>query len=138
MIYTIDGAKGTGKTKKIIDQANDALAKVKGHIVFLSTNSRYSMEIKPQIKFIDVSDEKIGTKECLIGFVKGLLCANYDIEYIFIDGMYKMMGVKLDSPEVAEFMATLEIVSEKTKVNFVLTISCDRSEMPQFLTKYLK
>ena len=74
----------------------------------------------------------------MIGFVKGLLSANYDIEYIFIDGMYKMMGVKLDSPEVAEFMATLEIISENTKVNFVLTISCDRSEMPQFLTKYIK
>lgn len=138
MIYTIDGAKGTGKTKKIIDQANDCLEKVKGHIVFLSTTSRYRMEIRPQIKFIDMSEEKIATKECLVGFVKGLLGANYDIEYIFIDGMYKMMGVALDSPEVAEFMATLEIISQKTKVNFVLTISCDRSEMPQFLTKYIK
>ncbi len=138
MIYTIDGAKGTGKTKRIIDRANESLTKVKGDVVFLSTTSRYRMEIKSQIKFIDVTAEKISCKECLIGFVKGMLCGNYDIEYIFIDGMYKMMGVALDSPEVAEFMATLDIISESRNINFVLTVSCDHSEMPQFLLKYIK
>ena len=107
-------------------------------VVFLSTTSRYRMEIKPQIKFIDVTAEKISSKECLIGFIKGMLCGNYDIEYIFIDGMYKMMGVALDSPEVAELMATLDIISESRNINFVLTVSCDRSEMPQFLLKYIK
>ena len=51
MITIIDGAKGSGKTKRIINAASDALAVSKGDIVFLATTTRYRTEIKPQIKF---------------------------------------------------------------------------------------
>lgn len=135
MITIIDGAKGSGKTKRILDKANGVLLETKGDAVFLATTTRYRMEIKPQIRFIDTVNEGINTKDALIGFLKGLLCGNYDIEYIFIDGFYKMMGVALDSPEVAEFFLALENLSKH--VNFVLTVSCDREAMPAFISKYI-
>ena len=97
MIKIIEGAKGTGKTKKIIETANYGLGERKGDTVFLSTTTRYRTEIKPQIKFIDAKGEGIVGKEMLFGFIKGMLAANYDIEYIFIDGVYKIMGVEIDS-----------------------------------------
>ena len=136
MIKLIYGSKGSGKTKKILDMANDALASTKGDVVFLATTTRYRMEIKPQIRFIDTVEEGISTKDALIGFIKGLLCGNYDIEYVFIDGFYKMMGVELDSPEVAEFFMALAGLSQNT--NFVLTVSCDLDKMPACIAKYVK
>ena len=41
MIKIIEGAKGTGKTKKIIETANYGLGERKGDTVFLSTTTRY-------------------------------------------------------------------------------------------------
>lgn len=138
MIYIIDGAKGTGKTKKIIDKANASLSESKGDTVFLATTTRYRMEIKSQIKFVDTVSEGINTKELLFGFIKGMIAANYDIEYIFIDGVYKMMGVEIDSSEMAElFMLLDKLGKSNSSVHFVLTISCDREKLPGFISKYL-
>lgn len=135
MIQIIYGEKGSGKTKKILDCATQALADSKGDVVFLAATSRYRMEIKPQIRFIDAIEEGIGSKDGLIGFVKGLLCGNYDIEYVFIDGFYKMMNVSIDSAESSEFFLALERLA--TGVNFVLTVSCDLDKMPAFIKKYI-
>ncbi|MBR1746660.1 MAG: hypothetical protein IJ735_00435 [Clostridia bacterium] len=135
MIKIIYGEKGSGKTKKILDGATQALAASKGDVVFVAATSRYRMEIKPQIRFIDAVEEGINTKDGLIGFVKGLLCGNYDIEYIFIDGFYKMMGVEIDSPESAEFFLALDRLAGS--VNFVLTVSCDLDKMPAYIKKYI-
>lgn len=137
MIKIIEGAKGTGKTKKIIDLSTAALEEKKGDAVFLSTTTRYRAEIKPQIKFIDAKSEGINGKEMLFGFIKGMLAANYDIEYIFIDGVYKIMGVEIDSPEMAELFMLLDKIGEGSDVHFVLTISCDREKLPAFIAKYL-
>lgn len=135
MINIIYGAKGTGKTKRILDAANGAIDKTKGDIVFLAATTRYRMEVKPQIRFIDAIDEGIHTKDGLIGFVKGLLCGNYDIEYVFIDGFYKMMGTTIDDPAVAEFFLALDNLA--AGVNFVLTVSCDKADLPPFIAKYV-
>lgn len=135
MITIIDGAKGTGKTKRILDKANGVLSEIKGDVVFLATTTRYRMEIKPQIRFIDAKTEGIANKDALVGFLKGLICGNYDIEYVFIDGFCKMLGTELDSNEVAEFFLALDSLAEK--VNFVLTVSCDREELPAFISKYI-
>ncbi len=137
MIKIIEGAKGTGKTKKIIETANYGLGERKGDTVFLSTTTRYRTEIKPQIKFIDAKGEGIVGKEMLFGFIKGMLAANYDIEYIFIDGVYKIMGAEIDSAEMAELFMLLGKLEEGTGVNFVLTISCEREKLPSFIAKYL-
>lgn len=134
MIKIIDGAKGSGKTKKIIDLANETLAKTKGDVVFLAATHRYSAEIKPSIKFIDAVEQGIDGKDALVGFIKGLICGNYDIEYVFIDGFYKVLNKKLDSEEVAEFFLILDGLS--SKVNFVLTVSSE-GELPAFIKKYV-
>ena len=135
MINVIVGAKGTGKTKKIIEAANKSLETSKGDSVFLTTTTRYRMEIKPAMKFIDMKEEGIVNKDMLVGFIKGMLAANYDIENVFIDGVYKMMGTTIDSPETAELLLLLE---RYAGVNFTLTISCDQDALPAFIAKYLK
>lgn len=137
MINIIYGAKGTGKTKKIIDLANENVLTQKGDIVFLAATSRYRMEIKSRIRFIDVLDIGINSKDGLIGFVKGLINGNYDIETIYIDGVYKMMRTTIDSEDMAEFMMAVDTLSSQG-IKFVLTISCDKENLPEFIRKYVK
>ncbi|HOO23407.1 MAG TPA: hypothetical protein PKY53_07035 [Clostridia bacterium] len=137
MINIIYGAKGTGKTKKIIDLANENVLTQKGDIVFLAATSRYRMEITSRIRFIDVLDIGINSKDGLIGFVKGLINGNYDIETIYIDGVYKMMRTTIDSEDMAEFMMAVDTLSSQG-IKFVLTISCDKENLPEFIRKYVK
>ncbi len=136
MIKIIYGGKGTGKTKRIIESVNSSLTSRKGDVIFLAATSRYRTEINASIRFIDTNDVGIQTKTGLIGFVKGLLSGNYDIEAIYIDGMYKMMNVALDDADVAEFMLALESLA--TNVEFILTANCDKEELPTFLAKYIE
>ena len=135
MIQIIAGEKGSGKTKKLINFVNDTAVSGKGIDVVLATTDRYRQEIKPEVRFIDVTEEGVNNFDRLIGFIKGLLCGNYDIEYVFIDGFYKMMNVSIDSAESSEFFLALERLA--TGVNFVLTVSCDLDKMPAFIKKYI-
>ncbi len=136
MIQTIIGAKGSGKTKKIIDLANKTVEIGKGMIVYLSVTARHRMEIKSSIRFIDVVEEKANDPSALIGFIKGMINANYDIEYIFIDGIYKMLSTTIDSDIMKDAIEQLKEISEKSQVHFIMTVSCAKEELPEFFKEF--
>ncbi|MBO5776609.1 MAG: hypothetical protein J6R35_04485 [Clostridia bacterium] len=131
MILIIYGSKGSGKTKKIIDQANSSIAKELGDIVFISDTSRYIREIKYQIRFTNSKESNIKSEDGLIGFIQGMIEANYDIRLFFIDGIARMIGKEIT--EMASFFERLQVISQKTEATFVLTISADYEELPDFL-----
>ncbi|HHU43221.1 MAG: ATP-binding protein [Bacillota bacterium] len=135
MIELIYGSKGTGKTKRIIDMAHQSLEKSDGFVVFLADTNRYVREIKYAIRFLNTKEIFIKGEENLVGFIKGLINSNYDIKEIFIDGVARMLGV--DIPEMGSFMNQLDQISEKYDIHFVLTISCDKENLPQFFSKYI-
>ena len=134
MITIIAGEKGSGKTKKIIDLANKESSGVN---VVLATTDRYRSEIKPEVRFVDTVEEGVHNFDRLVGFIKGVLCTNYDIENLFIDGAYKMIGSAIDSAEMAELIAALDAIGKSSQVNFVLTVSCATDKLPEFIKKYL-
>lgn len=136
MISIIYGEKGTGKTSKIIANANTVASK--GDIVFLSTTDRYRQEIKPQIKFVNCKDERVDNSQSLLGFIKGMLAANYDIEYIYIDGIYKMINATFDSDVMENFFLSLDEISTNGTVTFVLTVSCAKEKLPAYINRYIK
>ena len=46
------GPKGTGKTKAIIDYANQAKDSAKGHVVYVTDTDKYGFELKQPIRFL--------------------------------------------------------------------------------------
>ena len=137
MIQIIAGEKGSGKTKKLINFVNDTDVSGKGIDVVLATTDRYRQEIKPEVRFIDVTEEGVNNFDRLIGFIKGLLCGNYDIEYVFIDGVHKMLATEIGSSIMADFFMALDSIGDKSMVKFVLTVSCAVEKLPEFVKKYL-
>ncbi len=135
MIKIIYGAKGTGKTKQIIDMANDSVASQDGDIVFITDNPRYSHKIKYQIRFSTTDDADIKGEQALIGFIKGMLSANYDIKIMFIDGPARM--VNKDINDMANFYKEIEIIADKNNVEFVFTVSANKDDLPNFILKYI-
>ena len=70
MIKIIYGPKGTGKTKKLIQAANENAQDAKGLSVFITDNKRCMYDIARNIRFIDVADWAVAGEEALCGFVK--------------------------------------------------------------------
>lgn len=133
MISVIYGSKGTGKTKAIIDKANDLLETSKGSVIYITDTKDYIYELKHQIRYIMTKDYTIGSIAGFIGFLKGIIANDHDIEYIFIDGVARMANV-----EIGEMQAIFDTFEINKDINFILTISSDFEQLPDFIKKYVK
>ena len=135
MIKIIFGPKGSGKTKRIIDAANAAVADAKGHLIFITDTKRYMYDLKRDVRFIDVTDYAVAGEDALCGFIKGAIACNYDNEYIFVDGVARIAGK--DLKDMAAFYYMLDKLSETNGITIYVTCSCAKEDLPDFVAKYL-
>ena len=135
MIKVIYGAKGTGKTKLLIDAANATVSEAKGHMIFVSDSKRGMYDIEREIRFIDVSEFDIAGEAALCGFIKGVIAGNHDNEYVFIDGVVRIAGKPVQ--EMAAFFYMLDKVAKDNDVTVTVSVSAAKEELPDFVTKYL-
>ncbi len=129
------GPKGTGKTKAIIESANTTLDTAKGHVVFITDTNRYMYDLKYQIRFLDVTQFAIKGKDGLRGFLKGIVAANGDNEYIYIDGISRITGAELC--ELEDVFTAMEKLEKDFAVKFVLTCSSSKEDLPEFVLKHV-
>ena len=135
MVKIIYGRKGTGKTKQIIDAANQSMAQAKGNIVYVTDSKEYTLQIKHQIRYINSIDYSIGNQDRLIGLQAGLMAGNTDIEHIFIDGAARMCQTELK--EMKPLYDYLGRLSTEFGVNFTLTVSAALDDIPDFIRSYI-
>ena len=135
MIKVIYGAKGTGKTKMMIEAANGAIEQAKGHMIFITDSKRGMYDLEREIRFIDVSDYNIAGETALCGFIKGVIAGNHDNEYVYIDGVVRIAGKPVG--ELAEFFFMLDKVAKDANLTITVSISATKEELPDFVTKYL-
>ncbi len=134
MIQVIHGKKGSGKTKRIIDMANDAIKDQKGDVVFLDDDNRYMFDLRHEIRFVNAGEYGIKSPEMFYGFLCGMLAQNFDVTTIFVDAFLKLVAV---TPAQTEwFFRNLESLGEKRNLHFVLSVSCDDAEAPDFIRKH--
>ena len=129
MISIIYGAKGSGKTKRIIDAANAASEKASGQVIFITDNAQ-SLGVNTDIRFINIAEYGVTSEEQFIGFIKGMLATNFDIQKVYIDSLSRL----LDKP-AEELKAVFDVLNKYTKdVDFIATVSADK--LPAFLKSY--
>ena len=73
MINLIIGKKGTGKTKRIIKLAQDALHQATGQVVFIDDDKRCMSELNYKIRFINTTEFALTSADDLYGFIAGML-----------------------------------------------------------------
>ncbi|HOV69761.1 MAG TPA: twitching motility protein PilT [Clostridia bacterium] len=135
MVRLIYGDKGSGKTKMIIDDANRAAENPYSNIAYLYVNKKYIYELKHNIRFIDTSDYDIKGSDLFLGFINGLIASNFDLNIIYIDGFLKHMDKSLD--QLGDLFKKLDEISIKHSVDFVLSVSANENEMPDFMKKFI-
>ena len=129
MVQLIVGKKGKGKTKQLLDKVNSEVKDIAGSIVYLDKSTKHMYELNNKVRLIDVSRYMIENESEFLGFVCGIISQDHDIETMFLDSFLKLAG--LEGEDISETITTLEGISEKYSVNFVLSISMDAAEMPE-------
>ena len=135
MVELLIGKKGTGKTKTLIENVNNASAVAKGNVVFISDDSSRSMyDIKSKVRMVDTKEFTISSYSEFLGFICGVISRDFDITNIFIDGIFKIVrSDDLDGFE--DFLNKLEEVSAKFNIAFNISVSVDVDSAPEYIKK---
>ena len=129
MVTLILGKKGSGKTKKLMELCNTAVAQSKGNVVFIEKDNTLTYDVNHQVRLVSAADFGICGFEALYGFVAGMCAGNYDITDIFIDSTLKIGGN--DMQELDKFVEKMS----KLDVRTVLSVSADKSEIPAHIAE---
>ena len=136
MIEFVYGAKGSGKTKKMIDLANAEVGSAKGDILFINDRDKYRVTVDTKIRFINSEDFEIKGEDELYGFISGVIAGNYDVDVVYIDNLLRILDA--DGPEdISGILEKLDKIQKKQDIKFVLSLSCEESTVPDCVKNYL-
>ncbi len=135
MIKLITGVPGTGKTKTLIKMVNEAVNVTKGSVVCVEKGIKLRFDIGYNVRLINIDEYLVTNAEALFGFIAGLIASNHDITEIFIDGALKICGDDVVAFERA--VLELDVLSEKTGVNIIMTSTLAKGSEAEVLKKFL-
>ena len=128
MVKLLIGHKGTGKTKQMIDLANEQIQDSKDSVIFINKNSRLMYDLKYRIRVICMEDfEHVTNSDEYIGFLYGVISSDHDIETIYIDSILKHADFSLG--DLPEFLTRLQDISKNYGMDFVVSLSAEKEEM---------
>lgn len=136
MINLFAGAKGEGKTRKLIELANAHLESTEGHIVFVDDNKRNMHHVHRNIRLVDTSEYPLSNYREFVAFVYGMISQNSDIQEIFIDGLCGIIE-ELPNSDLSTVMTSLGKLSDDNNVEFFVTLNCDPSTLPEDVKKFI-
>ena len=135
MIQVIMGLKGSGKTKKLIDSINEAVANAHGDVVCIEYGKKLTYDVNYRVRLVDSEEYAISNSDMLKGFLSGLHAGNFDITNVYIDNLYKTIGT--DRANGEEFVAWCAAFAETNNMNITITISDDVALASEEVKKYL-
>ena len=125
MVKLLVGHKGSGKTKQMIDLANDQIETSKGSVIFINKNHRLMYDLKYRIRVICMEDfEHITNCD---EFLYGIISLDHDIETVYIDSILKHADFSLG--DLPEFIDRLKKISKNYGMDFVVSLSAEKEEM---------
>ncbi len=135
MIQIICGPKGTGKTKVMLEKLNMACNDAKGDIVFITDKRFNTVSINFKVRLLYTEEFRVMELNAFIGFVKGLLAGNADIEYLFIDGLCKMTGYETE--DVDKFLTAIFELEKEYGFKAIMSVSMDADKIPEAAKNYI-
>ena len=138
MIQIIAGDNGSGKTKRLIDLANESLKSEHGDVVFIDDDKRYMYDLRHEIRFVDAGEFeaiKGKTADVFLGFLSGMLSVNFDLTLVCVDAFTKLIK-STPIAETESFFKGLDALSRQSSCNFIINIGVDAGELPPFIAQY--
>lgn len=131
MIRLVVGGKGKGKTKILLDQANEAIKISTGNIVYIDKSSKHMYELNNKVRLIDTSNLPLKNSDQFIGALCGVLSQDHDIEKVYLDDILKL--AKADEASINSFLEECESISNLFNVEFIIGVSVDKEALNEKL-----
>lgn len=128
MVTLLIGHKGSGKTKKLISLANEAVTKSTGNVVVIEKGAKLTYDVTHKARLIDTDQYQISGYDVLFGFISGICAGNYDVTDIFVDSTFKICSE--DKEDLKTFVSKIKLLSDNAETNVTLLISADKEELP--------
>ena len=135
MIHLIMGLKGSGKTKKLIDAINTAVAEANGDVVCIEYGKKLTYDVTYKVRLVDSQEYGISSAEMLKGFLSGLHAGNFDITNVFIDNLYKTIGKDVAAAE--DFVVWCAKFAADNNMEITITISEDPTNLSDEVKQYV-
>lgn len=130
MVQILAGGKGEGKTKRLIEMANNAVKETNGCIVYIDDDSRHIYDLDHAIRFVEIAEFPLVTYRELISFVYGIISQNNDIEKIYIDGIFKIVS-KMNSEDLIKLVTRFKSIGEKYSIDFIASANTLPTDLPK-------
>ena len=110
-----------------MDKVNKEIQDITGNVVYLDKNTRHMFELNNKIRLIDCSEYLLDSPDAFVGFVSGIISQDHDLQKMYLDSLMKVAKVEADGVE--SILKKLEVVSEKFKIDFVISVSVTESDL---------
>lgn len=131
MVQLIVGNKGKGKTKHLLDKVNTEVQNVSGNIVYLDKSKKHMYELNNKVRLIDISSYDVKNSDEFIGFVRGVISQDHDLQQMYFDSFIDIASCK--DKDITDLVKQIEKISENFNVDFVISASLDESELNEEL-----
>ena len=128
MVRLIIGKKGSGKTKKLIQLANEAVARSSGNVVVIDKSAKLTYDVTHKARLIDTDVYGVKGYEMLLGFISGICAGNYDVTDIFVDSTFKICPEGVEGLE--SFVRRLNALEQESGAQITLLISSGEAALP--------
>ena len=128
MIQLIIGEKGKGKTKVLLDRANEQIKNANGNLVYLDKSKQHMYELNNKVRLIDVMNYPIDNRDTFLGFLCGIISQDNDLEQMYLDSFLTL--TKIGVEDVEETLERVDRISTSYHVDFVISISITRDQVP--------
>ncbi len=136
MIKIHIGLKGSGKTKKLINDVNDALTLEKGNVVCITEGNRLMHDLDRNARMVNTEQFDIKNFDMFEGLLCGIIAQDFDVTHIFIDSVFKSVP-SADMSTIDELIKAVEKLEAKFGVSFTLMVSAEESSATELVKKYI-
>ena len=130
MIEIICGEKGKGKTKELLEKVSSSVSSSSGNVVYLDKSQKHMYELNNKVRLINVMDFPITNCDEFIGFICGIISQDNDLEEMYLDS-FLTIGFIDSEAEITKAIEKLDVISEKYKVKFILSVSKNIDALPE-------
>ena len=132
MVQFLAGMKGEGKTRKLIEAANQNAKVTDGNLVYIDDDMRHSRDVHRDIRYVDAGKGELANYREFIGFVLGILSQNSDIKHIYVDGLNNILAEgAVTNESLVKLKQRFDDLVKTAQVAFTISVHCDKNDLPE-------
>ena len=138
MVRFMAGAMGTGKTRRMIELANENAKVTDGCLVYIDDDRRHTRYIDWNIRFVEAKKGILETYREFVSFIWGILTQNSDIKHIYVDGLTNIVVYgAINNDTLLLLKNELVRFSEEFNVDFTISIHYEKDILPEEIKELL-